>query len=58
MSPAATSWSMVHWVRSGSKPSLTDQMQFLVSDSQAYSTASRGFCVAATMIGITLSLSR
>ena len=58
MSPWVTSLSIVHWVRVRSKPSFTDQIQFLVSCPQAYSTASRGFWVAATMIGMTLSGSR
>src|SRR5262249_13973460 len=56
--PAAASGSIVHWVRCGSNPSLTDQMQALVSVSNAYSTASRDFSVFATMIGSTFSLSR
>src|SRR4030081_1096834 len=41
MSPWVTSLSIVHWVRVRSKPSFTDQIQFLVSCPQAYSTASR-----------------
>ena len=48
----------VNSVRLGSKPSFTAQMQPLVRLSQANSTASCGFCVAFTMIGSTLSLSR
>src|SRR5690242_18987781 len=44
MSPLATLLSTDHCVRLGLKPSLTDHTQFLVSTSQAYSTASLGFC--------------
>src|SRR3979411_1418914 len=57
MSPFDTASSTVHAVRSGLKPVLTDQMQFLVRESYADSTASCGFSVAATMIGTTLALS-
>src|SRR5262245_57364850 len=58
MSPLETLFSIDHAVRLGSKPSFTDQAQFLVSTSIAYSTASLGFCVASITIGTTLSFSR
>src|SRR5262245_18575857 len=57
ISPFATLLSIDHCVRSGLKPVLTDQMQLSVSTFQANSTASFGFFVASTMIGITLSFS-
>src|SRR5262245_38718307 len=57
-SPLTTLLSIDHWVRLGLKPSFTDHTQFLVSTSQAYSTASLGFWVASMMMGTTLSFSR
>src|SRR6266568_717762 len=54
MSPTSTLLSIVHWVRAALKPSLTPQTHFLVLTLQAYSTASCGFSVAFTMIGMTL----
>jgi hypothetical protein len=54
----ATLFSIVHCVRFGSKPVLTDHTQFLTLLSQANSTASFGLLVASTMIGITLSVSQ
>src|SRR5215472_5746979 len=58
ISPFSALLSIDHCVRAGSKPVLTDQTQFLVSTSMAYSTASFGLSVAFSMIGTTFALSR
>ena len=55
MSPFSIELSIDHCVRFGSRPSLTDQTQFLVSTPMAYSTASFGFLVASTIAAIPLA---
>src|SRR6266508_3025872 len=58
ISPFSALLSIDHCVRLGSRPPLTDQTQFLVSTSMAYSTASCGLSVAFWTIGTTFALSR
>ena len=55
MSPISMLFWCVHSVRSRTKPELTDSTQFFVSEAIANSTASRGFCVASTMAGMTFA---